>query len=242
MLVKVGAEAKEYHIQEPLLVQHSEFFRTALGNPIFASAQDRVVDLRDIEPGKKFARRFKLNAILHTVNTETFDVFVYWLDRESLPEGSSWYRIFLGQHKPANATDEAEFWEHWKASCRTVIYAYVLADRLIAPDFKSTCLEHACYRLGSVSLSCEAISYAFDNLPEKSAFLELIVDKYCNQVFARHRERKEGDPDHSRDAFAELPVDFLYRVTCKYEKFLDELLVQSAVQHPNYYARLERGS
>jgi hypothetical protein len=52
MVVKVGPEAKVYHVHEALLMRNSGFFCAALSNPLFGSAPDKVVDLIDVDPGK----------------------------------------------------------------------------------------------------------------------------------------------------------------------------------------------
>ena len=53
VIVKVGPESKEYHVHKELLERHSGYFRGALGNPTFASAQDRSVNIGHVTTGKQ---------------------------------------------------------------------------------------------------------------------------------------------------------------------------------------------
>jgi hypothetical protein len=59
------------------------------------------------------------------------------------------------------------------------------------------------------------ITYTWNNLPERSFMLELLVDAYCPFAGIHDDEYKEVMPQTAID---KLPSGLLYRVTRKYEK------------------------
>ncbi|KAF2441473.1 hypothetical protein P171DRAFT_487934 [Karstenula rhodostoma CBS 690.94] len=194
VLVKVGPDAKEYHIHEAPLLRHSEFFRGALGNTVFSSAQDKIVKLDDIEPS-------------------IFDIFAYWLYHERLPSADysgddDWDKAF-----PKPFTELPDMWNEQRTA---IIHAYVLADRILAAGFKRECFEEAHNMFRFQGPAYAAITYAWDNLPETSAMLELLVESHCYSVTNRQVQR-EHNMGESQEAIDELPNNFLYRVTRKYE-------------------------
>ncbi|KAF2872620.1 hypothetical protein BDV95DRAFT_542848 [Massariosphaeria phaeospora] len=71
VIVKVGPDAKEYHIHKELLMYCSGFFRGALSSEAFKSAQDGVIVLEDVE-------------------TPTFDAFTDWLYGQKFPQWEIW--------------------------------------------------------------------------------------------------------------------------------------------------------
>ncbi|KAF1967552.1 hypothetical protein BU23DRAFT_573037 [Bimuria novae-zelandiae CBS 107.79] len=159
VLVKVGPDLKEYHIHKDLLIRNSGFFRGALTNKVFQSAQEGIVELIDIDP-------------------DVFNGFAYWIYRGPVfPEWKTWKEMFPSYGENQKKQD----------SYNTKIVRY-----RNAPWY-------------------EAVIHAWDNLPENSPMLELLVDSHCR--WWRGRDLKQGETQENIDA---LPSNFLYRAMEKF--------------------------
>lgn len=135
---------------------------------------------------------------LDDVEVPPFNVFIHWLYTQRIPANTAeWVRI-----------SEAKKWKIEVVELKVL----VLADRFLMPAFRravnndlvTSRLKHAPYY--------ELVIHAFENLPEGSPILQLLVDTHC-----LHWEPKtdEGDEEEMQ-LRPDLPHEFLVKVMIRY--------------------------
>ncbi|KAF2117818.1 hypothetical protein BDV96DRAFT_403516 [Lophiotrema nucula] len=153
IVVKIGAEGKLYLLHDSLMQQHSSFFR---------KAKEIVLGMIDLT---------SYDAAIFDTNTslvDTFDIFVNWVYTQKVLARSGQWRSATVGFKPDPSSNDAPMY-----------HAYVLADMLLAPNFKSAILDQLFAFLRNSSPKVEDVAYCFKHLPSDDPLLRLLVDSAC---------------------------------------------------------------
>jgi hypothetical protein len=201
IVVEVGHEHQKYRIYKDLISYYSEYFRNALKEP-WREAEDRVVELPDIEP-------------------QVFDIFVDWLYSQKVPEKNTHW-VAPTENMKDNST------EHVQMAEILVIKTYVFADRFLVPTFRCAIYNHFAASLikDCIPPYYEVIIFAFENLTEKSAMLDLLVGIHC----AFWDESCDTESNGELELRKDLPTDFLLRVMIRSSKMKDKDKAKSLVE------------
>ncbi|KAF2117816.1 hypothetical protein BDV96DRAFT_462079, partial [Lophiotrema nucula] len=149
VVVKVGAEGKEYHVHKRLLTHYSDYFKGALNNGTFKEAEDGVVVISDVD-------------------ICTFEGFVEYLYTQALSPGKEWKPAHLELEEPE--TERIDLY---------LTRSYVFADRFLVAGMKKWVMDMAYDYFEDSTPWYITVNYAYENLPEGSPFLELLVDAHC---------------------------------------------------------------
>ncbi|KAF2690839.1 hypothetical protein K458DRAFT_426270 [Lentithecium fluviatile CBS 122367] len=140
---------------------------------------------------------------LPDIEPQVFDVFVDWLYSQKVPEKNKQWVEPTDKIK-SNST------EHVQLAEQLVMKTYVFADRF----------------MDCIPPYYEVIIYAFDNLTEKSAMLDLLVGLHC----AFWDESCDTESNGELELRKELPVEFLLRVMIRSSKMKDKEKAKSLVE------------
>lgn len=201
IVVEVGPNRQRYRVYKELISFYSEYFRNALKEP-WKEAEDRLIELPDIEP-------------------QVFDIFVDWLYTQKVPEKNRFW-VAPTETLKANST------EHVQLAEILVMKTYVFADRFLVPKLRCAIYNYFAASLTKDSIPpyYEAIIYAFNNLTEKSAMLDLLVGLHCAFWDESCDTESNGEVDMRKD----LPIDFLLRVMIQSSKMKDKERAKSMVE------------
>ena len=191
--IDVGAEHAKYSVYAELISYYSGYFKGTLNGP-WKEAEDRVIELPDIEP-------------------RVFDVFIDWLYTQKLPKRSR-------EWVTPTAEIEAGSHNHSRVVERLMMEVYVFADRFLVPQLKAALFRffaNFCNNDG-IPPYYEAIIYAFDNLPSTSPMLNLLVKLHC----AYWTESSDTSDNGELELRHELPHDFFLRGMAQFAKGRDK--------------------
>jgi hypothetical protein len=160
---------------------------------------------------------------LRDVDHETFALFLVWLYQGALPPASDWLEVYHMENLSTQGllTDLCIFSDHYIVQD---LHAHVLS--LAIDHFAG---ERRCF-LYSI------VKRAFDNLPETSPYLKLVVDTQCLSW------NQSMDDEDERTAFADLPATFLCRVMSKYADLASQETSNMGLQKSDYISAAATGS
>jgi hypothetical protein len=154
----VGPEKKRFIVHQDLLTYHSEFFRAALTGK-FKEAEEKTVPLPE--------------------DSEViFEFFVHWLYHKEFPTTDNASTELLEQWR--NDYENAEGYKGALES-KNLIKLHVFADKYGEERLKTATLNGLFIHFTTcISVPSQAsVRYAYDNLPEESALLSLLVAIQC---------------------------------------------------------------
>jgi hypothetical protein len=181
--IAIGPEKKLYHIHQDLICYHSEYFRAAYNGPWKES--DEGVVLEDVE-------------------VEVFNIFVHWLYTQTVPG--------IGEELTDIAESDSMRTEHHypEIGMLLLLKSCVFGDRFLAPAFKirahNLYVEYGCSEICGIKY--EQIIYGFDNLPEDTGLLTMMVQLECH---GKMYDMEDGTEDEA-EMRSKLPRKFLVRV------------------------------
>jgi len=150
----IGPQKKRYNIHKDIICHHSEYFRAAY-NGRWKEA-DEGVTLEDVE-------------------VEVFHIFVHWLYTQRLPTKSE-YDGIVTDADPGKLDDSEKVDGGYG-----VLKACAFANRFLVADFERIthdfCIQT---RIGaSLGVSYKYIIFSYQNLPDDSLILKLMVEIQC---------------------------------------------------------------
>lgn len=153
---------------------------------------------------------------LDDIDTDTFDIFVDWMYEKKLPLEIN--AVALGDGQP-----------------RMELRACVLADRLLAIEFKRTLMGFIFNVLQKWNKrpSLTSVLYSFANLPEKDPMLQLLIDAWSvNNGLGKLR-------DEDKVLVPQLPKDFLTDVIIKLHQLSKVPMEDQTLQYNDYIVPVE---
>jgi hypothetical protein len=191
--IDVGAEHAKYSVYAELISYYSGYFKGTLNGP-WKEAEDRVIELPDIEP-------------------RVFDIFIDWLYTQKLPKRSR-------EWVTPTAEIEAGSHNHSRVVERLMMEVYVFADRFLVPQLKVALFRFFANFCNNDAIPpyYEAIIYAFDNLPSTSPMLTLLVKLHC----AYWTDSSDTTDNGELELRHELPQDFFLRGMAQFAKGRDK--------------------
>jgi hypothetical protein len=201
IVVSVSQTHQKYRIYKDLIAYYSEYFCNALKKP-WKEAEDRLIELPDIDP-------------------QVFDIFVDWLYTQKVPEKNRHW-IKPTDDMKSNSTRHVQLVEN------LIVRTYVFADRFLAPKFRCAIYNHFAASLvkDAIPPYYEVIIFAFENLSEKSAMLDLLVRVHC----AFWDESCDTETNGELELRKELPVDFFLRAMVVSSRMKDKEKARSLVE------------
>lgn len=191
--IDVGADHAKYSVYAELISYYSGYFKGTL-NGSWKEAEDRVIELPDIEP-------------------RVFDIFIDWLYTKKLP----WKTRDWVAPSPENDSGSHG---HGQQAERLMMKVYVFADRFLVPELGVAMFRYFanfCNNGGNPPYY-DAILYAFDNLPSTSPMLTLLVKLHC----AYWNENSDTEDNGELELRQDLPHDFLLRGMEHFAKMRDK--------------------
>ncbi|KAF2018157.1 hypothetical protein BU24DRAFT_449675 [Aaosphaeria arxii CBS 175.79] len=208
-VVEVGEKKTRFYIHKSLLIENSEFFKKALSGP-WEEARTGVVSLADVEEA-------------------TFRVFVSWLYTMDIPSSAEGWEDISGPiHSDKVEKANRPFLFHPEILQLYMLKAYILGDRLVAPEFKTsmnnTFIEWLAMGLedGSPhpdSLSPDTIIFAYANLPGTCKLKEFMVHWHIESCSGIEHDCI-GDVDIRAYDRSKLPREFLIDVMIKQSEII----------------------
>lgn len=191
--IDVGTEHAKYSVYAELIAYYSGYFKGTL-NGKWKEAEDRVIELPDIEP-------------------RVFDIFIDWLYSQKLPKKT---RDWLTPTPELEAGSHG----HGQLAERLMMKSYVFADRFLVPQFRVALYRYYANfcNSGGNPPYYDAIIYAFDNLPPTSAMLTLLVRTHC----AYWNEGSDTADNGELELRQDLPQDFFFRIMDVASKMRDK--------------------
>jgi hypothetical protein len=201
IVVSVGQTHQKYRIYKDLIAYYSEYFCNALKKP-WKEAEDRLIELPDIDP-------------------QVFDIFVDWLYTQKVPEKNKHW-IKPTDDMKSNSTKHVQLVEI------LIVRTYVFADRFLVPKFRCAIYNHFAASLvkDAIPPYYEVIIFAFENLSEKSAMLDLLVRVHC----AFWDESCDTETNGELELRKELPVEFFLRAMVVSSRMKDKEKARGLVE------------